>query len=316
MKFMEILLIIITALLIDSLFGEPPTFIHPVVLMGNLINYFKKLLTINFKHNNKWSGVLLTFSTLIISILITYIILEFAKINFYIYLILGSLILSSTFSIKFLIKSIIDVKDNLESDISDARYSISQLVSRDTSNLTQQEIISAAIETMTENITDSVISPLFYSFFTSVFGGVFYRVVNTLDAMVGYKDPENIEIGWFPAKLDDILNYIPARITGFLIIFSAFILQKDWRNAYKVMKRDARNTPSPNSGYSMAAAAGALKVKLSKKGVYELGNDTESLEIQTISEAILLSETTIALFVIFSFVIYGLFIYVIKYSLL
>jgi len=246
MKFMEILLIIITALLIDLLFGEPPTFIHPVVLMGNLINYFKNLLSINFKHNNKWSGVLLTFSTLIIFILITYIILEFAKINFYIYLILGSLILSSTFSIKFLITSIIDVKDNLESDITDARYSISQLVSRDTSNLTQQEIISAAIETMTENITDSVISPLFYSFFASVFGGVFYRVVNTLDAMVGYKDPENIEIGWFPAKLDDILNYIPARITGFLIIFSAFILQKDWRNAYKVMKRDARNTPSPN----------------------------------------------------------------------
>ncbi|MDI6643904.1 MAG: cobalamin biosynthesis protein [Methanobacteriaceae archaeon] len=305
---MEILLIIISALFIDLLIGEPPTKIHPVVLMGNFINYFKKLLSVNNKLNNKWSGVILTFSTLIIFISFTYIILEFAKINFFIYLIAGSILLSSTFSIKLLITSIINVKNNLELDINEARNSISQLVSRDTSNLTQEEIISAAIETLTENITDSVISPLFYSFFASVFGGIFYRVVNTLDAMVGYKDPENIEIGWFPAKLDDVLNYVPARITGFLIIFSAFILQKEWKNAYKIMKRDARNTPSPNSGYSMAAAAGALNVKLIKKGVYELGNNIASLEIETISEAILLTETTIALFVIFSSVLYGLFI--------
>ncbi|GAB4307672.1 MAG: adenosylcobinamide-phosphate synthase CbiB [Methanobacteriaceae archaeon] len=276
--------------------------------MGNLIDYFKTLLSFNNEVNNKWSGVLLTLSTLIIFILITYIILELSKINFFIYLIIASIILSSTFSIKFLITSIIGVRDNLESDINEARNSIAQLVSRDTSNLTQEEIISAAIETLTENITDSVIAPLFYSFFASVLGGVFYRVVNTLDAMVGYKDPENIEIGWFPAKFDDILNYAPARITGILIIFSAFILQKDWKNAYKIMKRDAINTPSPNSGHSMAAAAGALNVKLIKKGVYELGDDIETLEIETISEAILLSETTITLFVIFSSAIYGLFI--------
>jgi len=147
-------------------------------------------------------------------------------------------------------------------------------------------------------------------------GGVAYRVVNTLDAMVGYKDPENIEIGWFPAKLDDILNYIPARITGLLIIFSAFILQKDWKNAYKIMIRDAKNTPSPNSGYSMAAAAGALKVKLTKKGVYQLGDNINSLEIETIDEAILLTEITIALFIIISSLFYAFFISILTFTLL
>jgi adenosylcobinamide-phosphate synthase len=313
MKSMEILFIIITAVLIDILFGEPPTKIHPVVLMGNIIDYFKKLLV---PFNSKWTGILLTFLTIIIFVLIAYIFLEISKINDLIYLIVGSIILSSIFSIKFLITSIINVKNNLEFDINEARISVSYLVSRDTSDLTQRELISASIESLTENITDSIISPLFYSFLLGVLGGVAYRVVNTLDAMVGYKDPENIEIGWFPAKLDDILNYIPARITGLLIIFSAFILQKDWKNAYKIMIRDAKNTPSPNSGYSMAAAAGALKVKLTKKGVYQLGNNINSLEIETIDEAILLTEITIALFIIISSLLYAFFISILTFTLL
>ena len=313
MKSMEILFIIITAVLIDILFGEPPTKIHPVVLMGNIIDYFKKLLV---PFNSKWTGILLTFLTIIIFVLIAYIFLEISKINDLIYLIVGSIILSSIFSIKFLITSIINVKNNLEFDINEARISVSYLVSRDTSDLTQRELISASIESLTENITDSIISPLFYSFLLGVLGGVAYRVVNTLDAMVGYKDPENIEIGWFPAKLDDILNYIPARITGLLIIFSAFILQKDWKNAYKIMIRDAKNTPSPNSGYSMAAAAGALKVKLTKKGVYQLGDNINSLEIETIDEAILLTEITIALFIIISSLLYAFFISILTFTLL
>lgn len=313
MKSMEILFIIITAVLIDILFGEPPTKIHPVVLMGNIIDYFKKLLV---PFNSKWTGILLTFLTIIIFVLIAYIFLEISKINDLIYLIVGSIILSSIFSIKFLITSIINVKNNLEFDINEARISVSYLVSRDTSDLTQRELISASIESLTENITDSIISPLFYSFLLGVLGGVAYRVVNTLDAMVGYKDPENIEIGWFPAKLDDILNYIPARITGLLIIFSAFILQKDWKNAYKIMIRDAKNTPSPNSGYSMAAAAGALKVKLTKKGVYQLGDNINSLEIETIDEAILLTEITIALFIIISSLFYAFFMSILTFTLL
>jgi adenosylcobinamide-phosphate synthase len=137
---------------------------------------------------------------------------------------------------------------------------------------------------------------------------VAYRVVNTLDAMVGYKKVETIKIGWFPAKLDDILNYLPARITGIIIVIVALLLRMDWRNSYKVMIRDARKPDSPNSGYSMAAAAGALGIKLKKIGYYEIGDDLNPLTKDKISDAILLTKVTIILFLVFASLIYGFII--------
>lgn len=188
-----------------------------------------------------------------------------------------------------------------------AQHSISYLVSRDTKKLSETEVISATIETLTENITDSIISPLIYAFLFGVLGAVFYRVINTLDAMIGYKNPENINIGWFPAKLDDILNYIPARITGFLVIISSFFLKLNWKNAYKIMMRDAKKTPSPNSGYPMAATAGALDIKLIKKGYYELGDDINPLISETIIKAIQLTRITIIIFLILSSFLFTIF---------
>lgn len=305
MNSMELLLVIMAAIVIDIFLGEPPSKIHPVVLMGLTIDYFKKKL---IEFNNKLSGVFLSIITVLIFILITYIILEISKINIFIYFIVSAIILSTTFSIRLLITSILKVKTDLENNIDQARLSVSYLVSRNTSDLSSPELISAAVESLTENITDSVISPLFYTFIFGIWGAVAYRVINTLDAMVGYKDLENKEIGWFSAKFDDILNFIPARITGVLIIISAFILQKNWKQAYKIMIRDSSNTPSPNSGYSMAAAAGALDVKLTKRGTYSLGDEENPLEIETISEAVLLTEFTIALFIIISSILYAIFI--------
>lgn len=191
---------------------------------------------------------------------------------------------------------------------------MSYLVSRNTSKLSESEIVSATIETLTENITDSVIAPLFYAFIFGVPGAVAYRVINTLDAMVGYKTPENIKIGWFPAKLDDIANYIPARITGILVVFAAAILRLNWKNAYKIMMRDARKPDSPNSGYSMAAAAGALGIKLQKIDYYEIGDDLNPLTPYMIMEAILLSKVTILLFILIAFIIFGIIIVVLTIS--
>jgi len=122
--------------------------------------------------------------------------------------------------------------------------------------------------------------------------------VNTLDAMVGYKDPENIDIGWFPARLDDILNYIPARITGFLVVLASCFLFLDYKSSWQVMLKDARNTPSPNSGYPMAAAAGALDIRLMKPGVYVLGYSKNILKPEMIKEAIKLTIITVTLFLI------------------
>ncbi len=299
------LLIILIALLIDLAFGEFPAKIHPVVWMGKLIDILRRYL-INYR--NRISGIILTLTLLIIFTLATYVLISFSTQNYIIYILVSSLILTTTFAIKVLISSASGIRNDLKNDINIARKNMSYLVSRDTSNLSSEEIVSATVETLTENITDSVIAPLFYAFIFGVPGAVAYRVVNTLDAMVGYKKPETIKIGWFPAKLDDILNYLPARITGLLVVISALILGMDWRNSYKIMVRDARNPDSPNSGYSMAAAAGALGIRLEKIGYYELGDEMNALKPEKIDDAIKLTRATIFLFLIFTSIIYYLII--------
>lgn len=292
---LNILSIIIIAIIIDVIFGELPAKIHPVVWMGKSIDIFKVYL-INYR--SKFSGIILTLILVAIFTLATYVIMRFSLLNYIFYIFVSTIILSTTFAIKILLSSAQGVKDDLDNDIESARKSMSYLVSRDTSSLSKEELSSAAIETLTENITDSVISPLFYAFIFGVPGAVAYRVINTLDAMVGYKKPETIDIGWFPAKIDDILNYIPARITGILIVISAAFLKLNWRNAYKIMNRDARKPDSPNSGYPMAAAAGALEIKLEKIGYYKIGDDLTQLNPDKITEALLLTKLTILLFVL------------------
>jgi adenosylcobinamide-phosphate synthase len=297
---LTVLLIILIALIIDVLFGEFPARIHPVVWMGKLIDTLSSHL-INYR--NKISGIILTLVVVIIFTLATYVLISLIAFNNIFYILASSVILTTTFAIKVLFSSAAGIKNDLKKDISTARKSMSYLVSRDTTNLSSEEIVSATVETLTENITDSVTAPLFYAFIFGVPGAVAYRAVNTLDAMVGYKKPETIEIGWFPAKLDDILNYLPARITGIIIVIAAAILRMDWKNSYKIMIRDARKPDSPNSGYSMAAAAGALGIKLKKIGYYEIGDNLNPLTVNKISDTILLAKVTIILFLIFAFII-------------
>ena len=298
---MELLFIILLAVILDLVWGEVPASIHPVVLMGGLIDFLKPHL---LKLNNKSSGIILTALLLVVFIIPFYFILQLLQFNMIIHILISGLILSTTFAIKGLIDSTRDVKNQLDADMDQARTSVSYLVSRNTSNLTYEELASASVESLTENITDSVISPLFYTFFFGVLGGLVYRVINTLDAMVGYKDQENIDIGWFPARLDDLANYIPGRITGVIIVISTAFIGLDWKNSYRTMVKDAVKTPSPNSGYPMAAAAGALGVRLEKKGVYTLGERKIPLNSDIMEQAILLSQITIILFLTISFILY------------
>lgn len=298
---MDLLFIILVAVVIDLILGEPSTKIHPVVFMGRSIQFFKDLLS---NHRSKVSGILLTAIILIIFLTVYGIIQELSTINQVLFIIISAILLSTTFAIKSLMDSVIGIGNDLKVDLNTARKSISFLVSRETKNLSEPEIVSASIETLTENLTDSVTAPLIYAAIFGILGGVFYRVVNTLDAMVGYKDVENIDLGWFPAKLDDILNYIPARITGLLVVIASYFLSLDWKSSYKIMLRDARKTPSPNSGYPMAAAAGALGIQLKKQGYYQLGDQINSLKPEMITEAVLLSKITIIIFIILLIVIY------------
>lgn len=302
---LNILLIIFIAIILDVIFGEIPSKLHPVVWMGKLIDLLSSYL---IQYKTKISGVILTFVVSFTFTLATYVLISLLVANNTFYILVSAIILSTTFAIRALIKSAANIKKDLSCDINIARKNMSYLVSRDTTTLSEEDIVSATIETLTENITDSVIGPLFYALIFTVPGAIFYRVINTLDAMVGYKKPETMEIGWFPAKIDDILNYLPARITGIIIVLASFILGMNWRNSYKIMRRDARNPESPNSGFPMAAAAGALGIRLEKIGHYQIGDNNEKLGTEKISKAILLTITSIILFLIFEFSIYIIFL--------
>lgn len=310
---------LVFAIVFDIIIGELPYKIHPVVIIGKIIDFFTDLF---IKIRNKISGLLLFLSTTIVSTVILFVLFSVINLNFYLMFIVYGLLLSSTFSIKILLSSANDISNDLKEGIEKARKSVSYLVSRNTNELSEKLIVSATIESLTENITDSYISPIFYFTLISAIALLFadnintfllvfiilwipflFRISNTLDAMVGYENDKLKYIGYFPAKVDDILNYIPARISGFLVVISAFILKLDWKNSYKIMLRDARKCPSPNSGFTMASTAGALNIQLVKKDTYILGDNTVEIDVLHISKAIKLSKFTILLFTVISFLI-------------
>lgn len=337
----------ILAILMDELIGEVPSNIHPVVFIGKLTNFFKNIY---IKLDSYLSGLYLLLSVVVVFLIVSYIVLLIITyLPLIITIILFALLLSSTFSINLLLSSAEHVRILLENrEIFAAREAVSQLVSRDLSGLNQNYVISATIESLTENVTDSVISPLFYYFvlgfliiifncynhlfdysyivtnlnlfvlnnmqidanrvvidliFVCIIIAYLFRIANTQDAMVGYKTKKYIKIGFVPAICDDLLNFIPARITGYLMILSARILGMDWRNGLRIMRRDARACESPNSGYPMAAAAGSLSIQLIKRNNYILGDPIKRIEPYDIRRAYNLSRWTIFLFILFQFII-------------
>lgn len=320
--FLFILLAFLLSFAIDMTFGELPTRIHPVVIAGSIIDFFKGIF-INIK--NKVSGLLVVLFVYSLSIVIIFLLYSVCNYNNILLFVVFSVLLSSTFSVNMLLQTARDVKDALDESIGKARQLVSYLVSRDTGELTESFIVSATIESLTENITDSYIAPVFYYFvfaaiilhcpfdnqlFWLLLIPMIYRVSNTLDAMLGYKNNELIHIGFFPAKVDDILNFIPSRIAGMFMVASAYLLNMNYKNAYKIMMRDARNCPSPNSGYTMATTAGALDIQLIKKDTYILGDNNKQIIKEDISKAITLSRVTINLFTIVIILLFAL-VYVI-----
>ena len=166
---------------------------------------------------------------------------------------------------------------------------------RDNRELTGPQIVSSVIESLAENLTDFRLSPIFYYGFFGVAGAVAFRAVNTLDGMVGFKDPENLNIGWFSAVFDTIVNYIPARLTTLLIILAAAILGEDYKNAWAIAKRDQAKIPSTNHGWQMASMAGALRVELEKPGQYAVGDPDKELDAKMILRSLRIRNVAIAL---------------------
>jgi len=246
---------ITTGFILDLILGDPHRFPHPVRLIGGLILFLEKYL--RRKIYERAAGVILLFVVVVtVYYTVSYIsVLSWALEVFLIYTI---------FAVRSLSVEAMKVYDFLEAgDCDSARIQVSYLVSRDTADMERGDIIRAAVETVTENIVDGVIAPLFYLFAGGAPLGMAYKAVNTLDSMAGYKNEKYIKFGWAGARFDDILNYIPARITGFVLIpAAAFFTGGSVRGAWRILLRDRYNHSSPNSGHPESAAAGALGIRL------------------------------------------------------
>ncbi|MDM8534662.1 adenosylcobinamide-phosphate synthase CbiB [Clostridiaceae bacterium HSG29] len=255
--------------IMNLLIGQIPFITHPIVHIGNMISFFESKLY-DSNTDKKSSGLVLLILVSMISFVVPYMILYvFASANYYLAFLANAVFVLEILAIKGLKDEPLKVYRALkDDDIEKARFELSMLVTRDTSNMDKDQIIMSTIETIAENIVDGVTAPLFYIFLGGAPLGFFYKSVNTLDSMVGYKNDKYSDFGYYSAKFDDVLNYIPARITALFIIIASFLLKYDYKEAIKILKKDRKKSESPNSGYSEAPVAGALNVYFGGKLKY------------------------------------------------
>lgn len=258
--------------ILDLIFGDPRSLYHFVQFEGRLISIFDKIL--NRKPNSKWysrtAGAVLWMLSVGITFSLIYGIINVgASINPYLGILLESFFVYQCLATHSLKKESMYVHSAIEKDdLLDARLKLSYIVGRDTDNLDFEGIIKADVETIAENTSDGVISPIFYMALFGVYGGVLCKLVNTLDSMVGYKNDRYRYFGTFSARMDDIIQFIPARITAILMIVSSIFLGYDTKNGIKIFKRDRYKHASMNSAQSEATAAGILDVQLAGDAVY------------------------------------------------
>lgn len=297
----EKIIIVSAALILDMIFGDPQNVWHPIRAIGALIEFLEKKLRLNLsiaterdadKRKKLVAGIILVISVIFISVGTVFLILLLAHmIHPYVRIIVETIICYQMLAMKSLKTESMKVYKALKSDdVEQARYAVSMIVGRDTDNLTEEGITKAAVETVAENTSDGVIAPMLYIFILGAYGAVFYKAVNTLDSMVGYTNDKYIFFGRAAAKLDDVMNYIPARISALLMIMATFLVRQDTKNAVKIYLRDRRNHASPNSAHTESVCAGALSIQLAGDAYYfgklhskpTIGDDKRCVEIEDI----------------------------------
>ena len=286
------------AFLIDLVLGEYPDKIHPTIGIGKIILYLKK----KAKHVNprieKANGVLMALFIMLIVALPVGVLLWWLRLSFgsIPYIIAGAILFKATFAVRGMGQYTKPIASALKkNDIAEARKWLPYIVRRDPNSLNERQIISAAVESIAESTTDGITAPFFFFAIFGVPGAFAYRVINTLDSMVGYKNVEYKNIGWFSAKMDTITNFIPARLTAYLMVPAALILGENWRESWRILQRDKHKTASPNAGYTISAMAGALNIQLEKQGYYKLGDD-HGISHEDIGKALQVMTLTAALF--------------------
>lgn len=299
----ESISIIIFALVLDFLLGDPKNKFHPTAWMGSLLAKLTPIFKNPSKNLEKAGGVILIIisSGIVGSLLILMNVgINFIPVDYLsalVSIIIAGILLKTTIAIRGMEKHAWAVVNALETnDISLARDNLSRIVKRNTTDLDKNHVYSGVVESISENTVDGVTGPLFYFGFFGLLGAFLYRLVNTADSMIGYKTDLFRNIGWFAANCDKVLNYLPARLTGLTMIFSAMILGNDWKKSYKIMKRDGNKTSSPNAGYPMAAIAGALGTKFEKIDHYSLGDGKVSISREDVKSTIALMKVTSIIF--------------------
>ena len=317
-----IILACVTGFLLDCIFGDPAWMYHPIRVIGNLISVLekglRKLLCSRIpaseqeKKNRRevLAGGILWILTVSLSFLVPAVLLFAAgKVHPAVRFLLETFWCYQIFAARCLVGESKKVYQKLkEDDLPGARKAVSMIVGRDTENLTAEGVTKAAVETVAENTSDGVTAPLLFLLIGGAPLGFLYKAVNTMDSMLGYKNEKYLFFGRIPAKMDDVFNYIPARLTAWFMVAAAFLTGMDGENAWKIYLRDKRKHASPNSAQSEAVCAGALDVQLAGDAVYfgkiykkdYIGDTIRKIEPEDILRAgKLMYMTTILMMVVF-----------------
>ena len=283
------LLVLVLAIALDLTFGEPPNPMHPVVWMGKFIALLMKARVERIRsHITQFLyGVAVVLVTVgVFSAAAFFLLRWLAGMSPVAYVLVGGVLLKTTFSLRGLHRAAEKVRDLLaKKKLPEARSAVLALVGRNTCELNEGQVVSATIESVAENSCDSFVAPLFFFLILGLPGAVAYRAINTLDNSIGFRGQYEY-LGKFAARLDDLVNFIPARVTALLFVAASWMGRHDPLNAWHIMLRDRGQTSSINGGWTMGAMAGGLGVKLEKVGHYKLGNGEKPLLPSTIDAAL------------------------------
>lgn len=260
----------VAGFILDLIIGDPHSWYHPVQLIGKLISGCERMYRRIFGTRERTAGVFCACTVLLISTAVPCLLLRlFYHLNFWVGFALETWWCGRLLAARSLRDETMRVyRAIMTGDLSQARQAVSMVVGRDTERLDMTGVVKAAVETTAENASDGETAPLFYLMLFGAAGGFFYKAVNTMDSMIGYKNDRYIRFGTFAARLDDVLNFLPARLCGILMCLAAGLLRMDGKNALRIFVRDRKKHDSPNSAHTEAAMAGALDVQLAGDAWY------------------------------------------------